>query len=45
MPKLIAIGLGIVGLATVPALAAGMSTPETQIFGKDPGKDRADAGG
>jgi len=41
MPKLIAIALGIVGLATVPALAAGMSTPETQIFGKDPGKDRA----
>jgi len=41
MPKLIAIALGIIGLATVPALAAGMSTPETQIFGKDPGKDRA----
>ena len=41
MPRLIAVVLGILAVATVPAFAAGMSTPETQIFGKDPGKGRA----
>jgi hypothetical protein len=41
MPKLIAVALGLLAVATVPASAANISTPETQIFGKDPGKDRA----
>ena len=42
MPNSIAIALGLLAAAaTVPALAANLSTPETQIFGKDPGKDRA----
>ena len=41
MPISIAMALGFLAVATAPAFAANISTPGTQIFGKDPGKDRA----